>query len=342
MPPRDRPTLRLLLKRGALLAAANWPVVAVQFVADAAFKVLLMIPILGGTFLVVLLLGGSAAELLNAGIRTALSDIATALVARPLALTFFLLAFLIALVGGSVFMFLIKGGTVTVLAAGDRVAGPVEKGAWGVESLHRASAFSPDLFITGCSRLFTRYLMLGIGLMMAYTISGAMYLAIVISSYQVASRSVLLFGWTMMAAAISSAFVVWITIVNVIYLLAQIAVAIEDLSVRAALRRVAQFLQADIREVAGVFGIVLLMVVLTTAASLLATAGLSLVAFVPFVGFAVFPLQAAAWLLRSLVFQYVGLTALGAYLRLYRTFAFVDRVGPQPVWSNEAESTRTA
>jgi hypothetical protein len=338
---REHDSLRLLLKRGALLAVANWPVVAVQFVADAAFRILLTIPILGGIVLVVLLLGGNAAELLNEGLRSALSDIAAALVARPLALTFFLMAFLIAVLGGSVFMFLIKGGTVTVLAAGDRVAGPVEKGPWHVDSLRRASAFSSDLFIDGCGRLFKRYLTLGIGLIAAYAASGAMYLMAVIGTYQ-ASHSVLLLGWTMMAAVISSAFVVWITVVNVIYLLAQIAVAMEDLTVRAALRRVAQFLRADLREVVGVFGIVLLMLVLTTGVSLLATAGLSLVAFVPIVGFAVFPLQAAAWLVRSLVFEYVGLTALCAYLRLYRTFAFADRVGPQPLWANETGSTRTA
>ena len=178
MPHRDHLTLRLLLKRGALLTAANWPIVAVQFVADAAFKILLMIPILGGALLVVLLLGGNAVELLTEGIRPALSDIATALVARPLALVFFMLALLIAVLGGSVFMFLVKGGTVTVLAAGDRVGGPLEKGSWRLESLRRASACSSDLFIEGCSRLFRRYLTLGIGLMIAYTISGALYLAI--------------------------------------------------------------------------------------------------------------------------------------------------------------------
>lgn len=342
MPPRDHLPLRLLLKRGALLAAANWPVVVVQFVADAAFKILLTIPILGGTFLVALLLGGNAVELLNEGLRTALSDIAAALMARPLTLTLFLIALLIALLGGSVFMFLIKGGTVTVLAAGDRAAGPVEKGPWHADTVRRASAFSPDLFIDGCGRLFKRYLTLGCGLMVAYALSGATYLLVVVGSYQAAARSVLLFGWTMMAAVISSAFVVWITLINVIYLLAQIAVAMEDLSVRAAMGRVARFLRADLREVAGVFGIVLLLLVLTTAASLLATAGLGLVAFVPIVGFAVFPLQAAAWLVRSVVFEYVGLTALCAYLRLYRTFALADRAGPQPFWSNETGSTRTA
>jgi Kef-type K+ transport system membrane component KefB len=67
--------------------------------------------------------------------------------------------------------------------------------------------------------------------------------------------------------------------------------------------------------------LVLALVVGATGASLLATAALSLVAFVPFVGLAALPMQLAAWLLRGLVFQYLGLTAVGAYLKLYRTFA---------------------
>lgn len=339
---RERVTLGLLLKRGALLSAANWPVVAVQLVASTAFKILLTIPILGGIFLVAVLIGGNAAGLLDEGIRGALSEIATTLMARPAALAAFVAAFLIALAGGSIFMFLIKGGTVTVLAGADRVAGDVEHGPWRVDSLWRASAFSAALFVGGCRRLFARYLMLGIGLMIAYAISGAIYLAVVVGSYRVVSQNVLLFGWTMMAALISSVFVAWITVVNLIYLLVQIAIAVEDLSVWAGMKRVAQFLRTDLRQIAGLFGIVLAMVVLMTAASLLATAGVSLVAFVPIVGLAVFPLQATAWLVRSLVFEYVGLMALCAYLRLYRLGVSADRVGPQPVWTNEAGSSRTA
>ena len=61
------------------------------------------------------------------------------------------------------------------------------------------------------------------------------------------------------------------------------------------------------------------LVVLATAASIVATAGLSLISFVPLLGLAVFPLQAVAWLVRGLVFQFLGLTATGAYLSLYRT-----------------------
>ena len=60
----------------------------------------------------------------------------------------------------------------------------------------------------------------------------------------------------------------------------------------------------DGRGVAAVFGVVFGLVVLATAASILATAALGLIAFVPFIGLAVLPLQLIAWLVRGLVFQY--------------------------------------
>ena len=40
----------------------------------------------------------------------------------------------------------------------------------------------------------------------------------------------------------------------------------------------------------------------------------------PLVGLAVFPLQLAALLVRGLVFEYIGLTAMGAYVSLYRRY----------------------
>ena len=40
----------------------------------------------------------------------------------------------------------------------------------------------------------------------------------------------------------------------------------------------------------------------------------------PLVGLAVLPLQIAAWLVRGIVFQYLALTALGAYLTQYRHY----------------------
>ena len=68
------------------------------------------------------------------------------------------------------------------------------------------------------------------------------------------------------------------------------------------------------------FLVVVVLVVAATFASALAWSGVGLIAFVPLVGLAVFPLQLAALLVRGLVFEYLGLTALGAYLTLYHGY----------------------
>ena len=79
----------------------------------------------------------------------------------------------------------------------------------------------------------------------------------------------------------------------------QMVMAVEDVE-RAAASARCRFLRASLREVAGIFGVVLVLVVLATVASILATAGLGLIAFVPLVGLAVLPLQIAAWLVRGI------------------------------------------
>jgi hypothetical protein len=67
------------------------------------------------------------------------------------------------------------------------------------------------------------------------------------------------------------------------------------------------------------------MVVVATGASFLAAASLSLITFVPFLGpflgLAVLPLQLLAWMLREIVFQYIGLSSVVSYLKLYRDFS---------------------
>ena len=50
-------TIKDVLKRGALVAAANWPVAIVQATADSLFKLLVTAPLIGGVFLVALVLG---------------------------------------------------------------------------------------------------------------------------------------------------------------------------------------------------------------------------------------------------------------------------------------------
>jgi hypothetical protein len=129
----------------------------------------------------------------------------------------------------------------------------------------------------------------------------------------------------------------WITAVNLLYVLTQIVMAADDCSLAAAARRVTVFLRHEWGKVVRVFAVVFALAAGATGASFVAAALLSLVAFVPFVGLAVLPLQLAAWLLRALVFQYIGLTSVGAYLTLYRTFSremadgrIHDRLQPVP------------
>jgi hypothetical protein len=310
--------LKYLLKRGALLAAANWQTVVIQFAAQTTFQALLAVPILGAAILVALILGGDLANLLQGSLREIFTAIADALTSEPTALAAFVSAFIIVLLGGSILMFLIKGGTVDVMLAANDAAGPIEHEPLTYASLRRAAQFTVERFVSGCSRLFRRYLMLGLALMLVYGLSGALYLAFIVYGYRIAGSGALFIGWTFVAAVSAVALVVWITVVNFVYLLMQIATAAEDGGVRDAARTVGRFVRTEFKELGGVFLVVFGMVVGATFASALAWSGVGLIAFVPLVGLAVFPLQIVALVVRGLVFEYIGLTAMGAYVTLYR------------------------
>jgi hypothetical protein len=337
---RDGTGLKTALKRGALVAAANWPLVIVQFVAESTRDLLLAVPVVGGAFLVALLLDRRLTELLSGDIRTIVMSILAALTASPAALAAFVAAALIVLVGGSIVTFVVKAGTVALLAEAERIAGPIERPPLRLESLRRANVVGIEAFLAGCSRLWRRYVRIGFGLLIAYGLTGAAYLGIVLGGYALAANSAFLLGWTVATALASSALIVWITLVNFFYLMTQMVVAIEDVSVRAGVRLALRFIWAHLREVAAVFGVVLVVVVVATAASILATAGLGLIAFVPLVGLAVLPIQLAAWLLRGLVFEYLALAALGAYLTHYRSYARPDGRASVPL--REVTGVRSA
>jgi hypothetical protein len=310
--------LRASLKRGALLAAANWQVVLAQFAAETTFKILLAIPLVGGALIVAVLLGADLQDLLAGGWRQLVASIVGALLSQPLALSAFLFAFLVVLVGGSAFMFLMKGGVVATMVASEAMTGAIEQPPLRLAAFWRASQFGIEFFVDACRRLFPRYLRLGFVLLGVYGVSGVLYVALLVSSYQVLGRTGLSVEWTALAALESTLLIAWITGVNLLYLLTQMIIAVDDRPIGGAIRQVGRFLRARPFEVTVVFGSVLALVVIATVASMVAATGLGLISFVPLVGLAVLPLQVAAWLLRGLVFQYLGLTALGAYLALYR------------------------
>ena len=318
--------LKHLLKRGALLAAANWQTIAIQFVAETTFQVLLAVPIIGAAILVAVLLGADLAELLQGSLRDIFTNIARALMSEPVALTAFIAAFSVVLIGGSALMFLVKGGTVDVLLAANAAAGPIERQPITFENLRTGARFTLQRFTDGCGRLFRPYLTLGLLLMIVYALSVGSCLIVIVRGYQAASGTVLLAGWTFLAALTTIALVLWITLVNLIYLLMQITIAVEGGGVSRAARSLARFVRAEFRSLAGVFLVVLVLVIAAMFASALAWSGVGLIAFVPLVGLAVFPLQLAALLVRGLALEYLGLTALGAYITLYSGYQFRERI----------------
>jgi hypothetical protein len=312
--------LKLALKRGALLALGNWPLTLVQFVAESVFKIVLAVPVVGGMLLVTLIAGDAIGPLAPMDLRERVAIIAGSLLEAPAALASFVAAFGLALVGGSALLFLVKGGVVAVMAESESAAGPIERVPLRWDTVARAARWTIERFLDGCSRLFPRYMRLGLVLIAVYTVSGSAYAALMLVGFSASTHPGVLLLWALFAAVVSGALLVWITIVNFLYLLTQMIIAVEDVGVREAAGRVTGFLRGAFREVTGIFGILLLLGVLAIAASLLATAGLGLISFVPFAGLAVIPLQIAAWLIRGLVFQYLSLTALGAYLSEYRAF----------------------
>src|ERR671915_953014 len=108
----DAPPLKATLKRGALVAAANWPLVAVQFVAESTLKLLLAVPVAGGVFLVVLLLGADTEEILSSDPRQVVGGVVAALGQNPMALAAFAVAFVLVLLGGAALSFIVQGGAV--------------------------------------------------------------------------------------------------------------------------------------------------------------------------------------------------------------------------------------
>jgi len=306
--------LKFSLKRGALVTAANWQVVVVQFVADTLFKTLLAVPIVGGLVLVALVIGGDPLEILRLEPSQILSTMVGVLLAQPIALAAFLFALGLVLCGGSVLMFAVKAGSVTVLLAGDRVAGPIEQPPLRLSSLTQANQATVERFTTGVRSLFARYLRLGIGLTVVYAVLAGGYMALVFGPPATAALD-----GPLAVTLASLALILAVTLVNFVYLLLQIVVAAEDCGVWEAVPYVARLLRRRTRALGQVLAAILALMLMATGVSILATAALGLIAFVPFVGLAALPLQVFAWLVRGMVFQFVGLTGVATYVRLHGT-----------------------
>jgi hypothetical protein len=297
-----------LLKRGALVAAANWPTVIVQASADAIFKVVVAVPVVGGIVLAGLVIGAEPPTLLNLDVRELTATIMGLLTARPATLAAFVAAVATAVIGASTFAFVVKAGTVATIVASERRAGAIEVPPLQTSQVTAVSTFSIEQFTEDLRRFGPRFVRLGCGLLVVYVLSAAAFLDVVFQDRLGAA----------VVAAVTMVFVAWITAVNLFYMLAQVAIVADDCGVGVACLRVGGLLSRAGPLVGRVCGFVLAIIAGATIASLLATAALGFVGFVPFFWFAVVPLQLVAWVLRGLVFQYITIGAVGTYASIYR------------------------
>jgi hypothetical protein len=299
---------RRLLKRGALVAAANWPTVVVQASADAIFKVVVAVPVVGGIVLAGLVIGAEPPALLNLDVRELTATIMGLLTSRPATLAAFVAAVATAVIGASVFAFVVKAGTVATIAASERGAGPIEMPPLQITQVTAVARFSIEQFTEDVRRFGPRFVRLGCGLLAVYLLSAATFLDVMFQDRLGAA----------VVAALTIVFVVWITAVNLFYMLAQVAIVVDDCGVSVACLRVGGLISRAGPLVGRVCGFVLVIIAGATIASLLATAALGFVGFVPFFWFAVVPLQLVAWVLRGLVFQYITIAAVATYASIYR------------------------
>jgi hypothetical protein len=325
------------LRRGAWLTIANWPVVIIDFAIESLYTLAVAVPVIGGAFMVAVLLGADMREIVAEGVRATADLVMGSLTAAPLALAAFLVALAVVGLGGAMLMHVIKAGTLLVLVRGDRAGGEFHRAPISQMALRPAAAFSLATVVDGARRFGRRTVTLTLWLGVAYLfVAAGLALVIALQSRLAASRWAP--AWPLLLLIATSASAVAIMLINVVFDLVRLVVVTDDCRTREAARRLKTFVIADARQVLGIFGVMTALLTVTTAASLTAVASVTLVAWVPIAGLIVVPLQIIAWLVRGVLLQCLALTALAAYQTQYRRFAeppgAVDR--PPAAWVHPA------
>jgi len=313
-------SLRAALKQGALVTAANWPVILIEFALWSLFELSLGVPILGGAFMVAVLLGFDLDGLIGQGLSNTADLIIGSLVAAPVALGAFFLALGIVAAGGLMLVFVVKAGTLAVLVAGEKAAADLHRAPTHVAATRRASAFTLAAVYAGTRRYGGRSARLAAWLSLTYLVIVAAAFGLIAIGFRLAADSAWASAWLLLVALVTSAAVLAATVTNLVFDLARIVVVTDDCRVGEAFRRAREFVLRDARHVLGIFAVTSVMVAVAAAAWLVATANIAFIGFVPVVGMLVAPLQAAIWIVRGLLFQFLGLATLMAYQTQYRRF----------------------
>lgn len=313
--------LRAAITRGALITLANWPTVLIDFIAESIYKLALAVPVIGGAFMLALLMGADVRTLLADGVMVAADRMLVPLGQAPIALLAFWGATAATAFGGAILMFIVKSGTLAVLVQGERTAGEIQRAPIRLSALRTAAAYTVDSVLREAHRFQRRAALLAAWLGGVYVLVGSAWVLTVTYGFQWAAASPWASAWPLLVVLATSVGVVSLKAADLVFDLMRVVVVTDDCRVSEAARRVRTFLLADARQVLGIFGVMALLGLVADLASLIGTSGLSVVAWAPLAGIIMLPLQLAFWIVRGLFVQYAGLSTLSAYQTQYRRFA---------------------
>jgi hypothetical protein len=312
------------LQRGALVVAVNWPVVLVDFAIESFYELALAVPVVGGTLMGAALMGADVSDLLRAGLPATADVVIGSLAAAPEALVAFILALAVVAFGGVALVAVVKAGTLHVIVVGERRLADGAAARRAPRSTSDAWAWSLRRVHDGVARFGRRMLALALALAVADFVVGALYLAAIGMSTGLAGDTAWTAAWPIAVAAVTSIGVVLVAAIKLVYDLLRVVMVTDDCGARAAWRRLARFVVRDARQVIGIFSVLGGVMIVATAVAVLAAAGLAVIAWMPFAGVIVVPLQLAVWIVRGLVFEYFALAAVSAYQTQYRRFSTAE------------------
>jgi len=311
--------LRAALTRGAWVTATAWPVVFIDFVLDTGLKLALAVPALGGGLVMAALVAPDLGGLMTEGPGAALEAIVHSLATRPIALASFITAIAVVGLAGAPLVFALKAGTLAVLVAAERTAPRPRYDGTTWHEVRHATGFHLRYVVNGIRTFWRRAAVLALGLGVAYLVIAAAYvLTVGASAPRPSAVDEPTTPWPAIVFGATSAGVVLLWFLHLLHDLLRIVVVTDDCRVSVAVGRLSRFLVARARQVLGILCVMGAARIVAGTASLLAAAGLGVMAWLPVVGLAFLPLQAAAWLLRGLLLQYMQSATLVAYQTQYR------------------------
>lgn len=309
------------LKRGGLLVAANWAVVLLDFSIGLLYMLVVAVPVLGGALMVSVLGGRDLRDAVTAGIGPTADVVLGSLASAPVALLAFLGALAAAAIGAEAIAFIVKSGTLAVIVEADRGTDAIEAEPIGTETLLRAQVFRLETVVVAARHFARRSVTLALGLGSIYGVLALAYVGLV--TYGVSSGPAPRWAIPLpvLVFVATSLGIVSATAATLTFNLLRVVLVTDDCDVREAVSRLRVFVIEDARQVLGIFSVVGGVELFAGAAALLATAGLAPIAYLPFAGLLIVPLQLALWVLRGLLFEALSLASLSAYQTQYRRFS---------------------